>query len=165
MYYHVQTHKRVPKEEGSAFKQRVEQILNDKRGWDETFHRLQTTAEVLQKPKNKAFIIRLTDESYLNTLYPDFSSDQLSVANLTDRTIDINYCRWTERCPNKSQLPIENYQEYVILHEVGHILGKPHPKPSQLPNQRKAPIMMQQTLGILNYIPNSWPTKFDKNVL
>lgn len=166
MYYHVQVHKRIPAEEGSAFKQRVEEILsNPVCGWDQTFTRVKTHQDILTKPKSKAFILRLTDDNVLSRMYPDFTNDKLSVANMGDRTIDINYCRWTEKCPNKSELPLEQYQQYVILHEVGHILGKPHPKPSELPDQLEAPIMMQQTLGIKHYAPNSCPTPFDKNVL
>lgn len=164
MYYHVQVHKRIPADEGSAFKQRVEEILSDPVcGWDQPFTRVKTQQDILKKHKSKAFIIRLTEDSVLSKMYPDFTNDQLSVANMEQRTIDINYCRWTEKCPNKSELPLERYQQYVILHEVGHILGKPHP--STLPDQVEAPIMMQQTLGIQHYLPNSCPTPFDKNVL
>lgn len=168
MYYFVQVDKRIPPEEGSAFKRTVERVLNDERGWDQTFHRVQTMDQILSKPKKKAFVIRLTLGDYLNKMYPDFSKDQLSVANMTDHTIDINYCRWTEQCPNQSGLPIDQYHEYVILHEVGHILGKEHPTESQLEKldeTGEAPVMMQQTLGIQNFTPNSWPTSFDKKVL
>jgi hypothetical protein len=165
MYYHVQVHKRIPEEEGTAFKHEVETILNDPRGWDVEFTRLKTVNQIKNKPKKQAFLIRLTPDDVISTMYPDFQEDQLSVANMDDRIIDINYCRWTEDCPNDSQLALENYHQYVVMHEVGHILGKPHPAPSKLPNQTKAPIMMQQTLGIQNYQPNSWPTNFDRNVL
>ena len=96
-------------------------------------------------------------------MYAQFKEQQLSVANMDQRTIHINYCRWTEGCPNQSQLPLEQYRQYVIQHEVGHMMGKGHP--TTLPNQKEAPIMMQQTLGIHQFQPNQWPTEFDKSIL
>lgn len=164
MFYHVQTHERIPLEQAVYFRQRVHAILNDPRGWGIPFEHV-TLPVLLQLPKQDSFIIRLTPAKELAQKYAEFKDQQLSVANMTDRVIDINYCRWTEACPNQSQLPLHEYHQYVILHEVGHILGKHHPSPSQMPKQKEAPVMMQQTLGIHNYTPNSWPTKFDKNVL
>jgi len=165
MFYLVQIHQRIPEGEVQAFLQEVERILGDPRGWPGvTFTRVTTEEDILRVPTEQAFIIRLTPLGVMEKKYPEFKENQLSVANLTDRTIDINHCRWTAQCPNKSQLPLEQYHEYVILHEVGHILGKPHPHPASLPSKGPAPVMMQQTLGIQHLQPNSWPTKFDHTI-
>lgn len=162
MYYHVQTHKDIPEEEARHFRHTVHQTLNDPRGWGIPFYDL-PLEHLLQMPKEKAFIIRLTPKEVLNQKYAEFAERQLSVANMSQRIIDINWCRWTEACPNQSQLPLDQYRLYVIQHEVGHMMGKPHP--TSLPEQAKAPVMIQQTLGIHQYQPNPWPTEFDKNVL
>lgn len=166
MWYHVQTHQSISVEEATHFRQMVFNTLNDKRSWGIPFYEVALDT-LLQLPKQEAFIIRLTPKTVLNQKYKEFSEQQLSVANMADRVIDINHCRWTEACPNQSQLPLEQYQQYVIQHEVGHMMGKAHPTPSQLAQvtQQHAPIMMQQTLGIHDFHPNPWPTTLDKNVL
>jgi hypothetical protein len=164
MFYHVQIHKRIPVNEGVYFLQVVNTILNDPRGWGMSFTRV--PLEVLLKlPKKDTFIIRLTPAQKLGELYPEFADRQLSVANMTDRVIDINHCRWTQVCPNQSQLSLQQYHQYVITHEVGHMLGKDHPTDSELLGQKQAPVMIQQTLGIGSYKPNPWPTTFDKTGL
>lgn len=166
MFYAVQTHELIPVETGAQFRHKVHTILNDPRSWGIRFEHVDLET-LLQLPKEKVFIIRLTPLEELNAKYPQFKQDQLSVANLKERVVDINFCRWTEQCPNQSQLPLEQYQQYVIQHEVGHMMGKDHPSPADLANQPvgKAPIMMQQTLGIAHFHPNAWPTEFDKKVL
>lgn len=169
MFYHVQVHERVPLKDAVEFVQEVDRILNDPRGWEGPFQRV-SEAQILELPKDEVFVIRLTPSDLLGDMYPEFKANKLSVANMTERIIDINWCRWTEQCPNKSQLPLHEYRQYVIQHEVGHILGKPHPEDSLLQTAAgtgamPAPVMMQQTLGIGAHQPNSWPTTFDKKVL
>ena len=158
MYYLVQVHQRIPEQEAEEFVTEVERILNDPRGWEGlTFTRVNTREEI--EKKRHAFLIRLLPVDAMEERFPSFEKDQLSVADLGDRTININHCRWTEQCPNASELPLDQYHEYLIMHEVGHILGKNHPE--ELPSKGPAPVMMQQTLGIHGLQPNSWPTKFD----
>ena len=164
MFYAVQIHERIPIDEGAFFRHKVYDTLNDPRGWGIPFQHTDLHT-LLQLPKEKVFIIRLTPPDELYKKYAEFKERQLSVANMVDRVIDINHCRWTEQCPNKSHLPLEEYQQYVILHEVGHMMGKKHPDTDDLTYQTKAPVMMQQTLGIRHFSPNPWPTEFDKNVL
>ena len=53
----------------------------------------------------------------------------------------------------KSGLKLEDYRQYMVSHEMGHILGKEHQKCRG--KGEKAPIMLQQTLGIGECIPNT----------
>jgi len=60
--------------------------------------------------------------------------------------------RWFHGAPN-SKLNLDDYRQYMVSHEMGHILGKEHVK---CPGKGKpAPIMLQQTLGIGKCIPNT----------
>ncbi len=68
----------------------------------------------------------------------------------------INLDRWRESVPDyvSSGATLEEYRQYVVNHEVGHVLGYPHePCPGA---GRPAPVMQQQTLGLNGCTPNSW---------
>jgi len=76
----------------------------------------------------------------------------LSCAVMGGHNIYLNSERWFKGAP-KSGLSLDNYRQYMISHEMGHILGKEHTK---CPGKgHKAPIMLQQTLGIGKCIPNT----------
>ena len=76
----------------------------------------------------------------------------LSCAELGGRTIFLNAYRWFNGS-KKSKLNLDGYRQYLVSHEIGHILGHGH---RQCPCKGcKAPIMMQQTLGIGSCKPNT----------
>lgn len=76
----------------------------------------------------------------------------LSCAELGGRNMYLNADRWF-RGSKASKLTLDNYRQYMVSHEIGHILGFDHKK---CPCEGcKAPIMMQQTLGIGKCIPNT----------
>ena len=77
--------------------------------------------------------------------------DNLSCAELNGRFMYINANRWFYGS-KPSKLTLEDYRQYIISHEIGHILGYEHKK---CPCKGcKAPIMMQQTKGIGQCKPN-----------
>ena len=79
-------------------------------------------------------------------------SPLLSCAELGGKNMYLCAERWFSGSP-KSGMDIENYRQYMVSHEMGHILGKEH---VNCPGKgRKAPIMLQQTIGIGECIPNT----------
>lgn len=79
-------------------------------------------------------------------------SGDLSCAFLNGKNMYLNAHRWFHGA-RESKLSLEDYRQYMISHEMGHILGKEHVK---CPGKgRPAPIMLQQTLGIGECIPNT----------
>ena len=78
--------------------------------------------------------------------------DNLSCAELGGRFVFLNANRWFHGS-SESKLPLEDYRQYMISHEIGHILGFDHKKCPCI--GCKAPIMMQQTLGIGECVPNT----------
>ena len=79
-------------------------------------------------------------------------SPMLSCATLGGRDMYLCAERWFHGS-KLSKLSIEDYRQYMVSHEMGHILGREHDK---CPGKgKKAPIMLQQTLGIGECIPNT----------
>ena len=76
----------------------------------------------------------------------------LSCAELGGRYLYLNSDRWFNGS-KESKLSLEDYRQYMVSHEIGHILGHEHVKCPCV--GCKAPIMMQQTLGIGKCQPNT----------
>jgi hypothetical protein len=80
------------------------------------------------------------------------NNPMLSCAFLGGRYMYLCAERWFHGS-KKSGLDLENYRQYMVSHEMGHILGKEHAK---CPGKgQPAPVMLQQTLGIGKCIPNT----------
>jgi len=79
-------------------------------------------------------------------------SKMLSCAVLGGKHMYLCAERWFGGA-KESGLDLENYRQYMVSHEMGHILGKDHLKCTG--NGKPAPVMMQQTLGIGECIPNT----------
>jgi Protein of unknown function (DUF3152) len=76
----------------------------------------------------------------------------LSCAELNGRNMYLNADRWFHGA-TPSKLSLHDYRQYMVSHEIGHILGHGHktcPCKGCL-----APIMMQQTKGIGECKPNT----------
>jgi len=77
---------------------------------------------------------------------------KLSCAELNGKTVWLNADRWYHGA-SKSKLELDDYRQYMVSHEIGHILGYDH---TGCPCKNcPAPIMMQQTKGIGQCKPNT----------
>jgi len=131
------------------FKKEVDNILSHPKSWKVNFS---------QNNTNYDFEIILTSAKNVKK-YCKFSG--LSCADPNSKKIWINNSRWINGA-KASKLSLKNYRIYLINHEIGHILGFSHTKPIK---NKKTEVMVQQTLGIGNGIPNPWPLRKEQNQL
>lgn len=105
------------------------------------------------EPKEKAIarvMIRLSSHKTISQICG--LGEKLSCAVLGGRDMYLCAERWFDGAP-KSKLNLDDYRQYMVSHEIGHILGYEHKK---CPCKGcAAPVMMQQTLGIDDCHPNT----------
>jgi hypothetical protein len=118
--------------------------LNDPNGWAKEgffFEPVRNREDVL---------IRLSSSSKIDNICG--IKGNLSCAELGGRFVYLNADRWFHGSKD-SKLALQDYRQYMVSHEIGHILGHGHKK---CPCKGcDAPIMMQQTLGIGECKPNT----------
>jgi hypothetical protein len=118
-------------------KREVAAYLADPDGW------IAHGYEFMYSDKNPKVVIHLSSPE---TLGKNGCMDPgLSCAEMNGKHLHLNFMRWTSGAA-PSKLELKDYRQYMVSHEMGHILGFDHVK---CPGTGKpAPIMMQQTLGI-----------------
>jgi len=127
----------------------VQIYLSDPNGWEGHGYRFKW---VNHRP---AVVIRLSSRE---TLRKSGCDDSLSCAILGGRQMWLNSVRWLHGAgPSKQNL--DNYRQYMVSHEIGHILGYDHVKCPGVGED--APIMLQQTLGLRGCTPNLDITEWD----
>ena len=120
-------------------------FLNSPDGWLQDGYFFEPTEKIVAK-----VWIRLSMSKTIESICG--VSPMLSCAELGGKDMYLCAERWFGGAP-KSKLSLHDYRQYMVLHEMGHILGKEHVK---CPGKGKyAPIMLQQTLGIGECIPNT----------
>lgn len=130
------------KYEPKRFQEEVAIYLADPDGWSQWYTFVYT-------PTGPAKMIRLCSPSTLKQ--EGCKDDSLSCAVLGGNIIWLNSNRWFHGS-KESKLPLLEYRQYMVSHEMGHSLGYNH---ETCPGSGPAPIMMQQTLGIGNCSPNT----------
>lgn len=118
--------------------------LNDPDGWSTKGYFFEPVTS------NEDVLIRLVTPSTIEAHCGVPSN--LSCAELNGRHVYLNAERWIHGS-KLSKLSLEHYRQYLVSHEIGHILGFDHEKCPCV--GCKAPVMMQQTLGIGKCIPNT----------
>lgn len=118
--------------------------LNDPDGWCSKGYSFEPTSE------NADVVIRLSSSDTIQ--YHCGLPRDLSCAVLGGNKMYLNADRWFHGS-KESRLDLDNYRQYMVSHEMGHILGFDHEKCPC--DGCRAPIMMQQTVGIGKCIPNT----------
>ena len=140
--------------DGPGFAAAVESTLGDSRSWGNggrmSFQRV-GTAEALAGAFD--FKVSLVSPGHMETYCPGVGTGGYTSCRYGDRAV-INLARWATAVPDY-QGDIATYRQYVINHEVGHVLGNGH-QPCPAPGQ-VAPVMQQQTLGLQGCTKNAWP--------
>lgn len=129
------------------FRTEVAIYLADPNGWEGHGYRFQEA--------ENGVLIRLSSPKTIGTICKD---SDLSCAELGGKNMYVNASRWMKGSV-ASKLPLEEYRQYIVTHEMGHILGFDH---VGCPGRGlAAPLMMQQTLGLKGCRPNTILTKQD----
>ncbi|WP_324274163.1 DUF3152 domain-containing protein [Blastococcus brunescens] len=139
---------------GAPFAGAVEATLGDPRSWGSggrnSFQRV-GAAEVAAGQFD--FRVSLVSPGSMETYCPGVGTGGYTSCRYGDRAV-INLARWATAVPHYEG-DVATYRQYVVNHEVGHVLGNGHvdcPGPGQL-----APVMVQQTLSLGGCAKNAWP--------
>lgn len=128
--------------DSKTFRDEVTIYLADPHGWAQT-------VRFVFRSSGPAKHIRLSTPSTLQT--EGCMDGTLSCATLGGDEIWLNSERWIHGS-SQSKLPLDEYRQYMVSHEMGHSLGYDHAK---CRGSGPAPVMMQQTLGIGRCAPNT----------
>ncbi len=132
------------------FADEVAAYLADPDGW-------RSEGYTFVRTSNPKVVIHLTSPTTLATNACQDAT--LSCAEMNGRHMYLNADRWSKGA-SPSKLVLKAYRQYMVTHEMGHILGYDHVK---CPGKGEpAPLMMQQTLGIGDCSPNTKLTASDR---
>ncbi|MEO6605132.1 MAG: DUF3152 domain-containing protein [Aeromicrobium sp.] len=144
--YRVEVERGVPISPAS-FAKHVDQTLADRRGWTKagqwSFQR---------RPDATRRIVLASPDTVDRLCAPLRTNGEVSCRN--GDVVVINAVRWTKGASAYDD-DLAAYRTYVVNHEVGHSLGLTH-TPCPGPGLR-APVMLQQTLGLDGCEKNPWP--------
>jgi hypothetical protein len=132
------------------FSDEVRVYLADPDGW------ISEGYSFKEMPRKAKVTIHLSSPEYLKN--NGCRDEGLSCADMGGPHMFLNAMRWTEGA-SSSKLTLKSYRQYMVSHEMGHILGYDHVNCPA--HGYPAPIMMQQTKGIAGCTPNTKLTASD----
>jgi hypothetical protein len=129
-------------------------VLTDERGWagEGSVH--------FARVDDDSFDFRLilaSPETTNHLCYPAATGGKYSCRN-QDKVV-LNLMRWTTGTEEFNG-DLDTYRQYLINHEVGHLLGRGHRSCREA--DTPAPVMMQQTKGLGECLPNGWPNENER---
>ena len=136
--------------DGAAFAELVMDVLNDERGWGHdgsvAFARTDGEAEIS--------VVLVSGATTDQLCVPLRTMGEYSCGR-NGRAV-LNAERWSSGAEPflAAGADLTAYREYLVNHEVGHLLGRPHvtcPAPGTV-----APVMVQQSIDLGGCLPNGW---------
>jgi hypothetical protein len=141
-----------------AFATTVQRILFDERGWGAdgrlTFKRVDS------EPVD--FRIALSSPRTTDRLCAPLETAGRYSCHQDGRAV-LNYKRWQLGAKAYGR-NLKGYRAYLVNHEVGHALGHAWHPSCPRPGAR-APVMMQQTMGVGRCRPHAWPLPGEREAL
>lgn len=120
--------------------------MNDPRGWS-----MGGSIEFRRVPSGGNFTLVLAQASQVPSYGPPCHA---SWSCRSGRNVIVNETRW-RNASDSWTLGLDNYQHYVVIHELGHWLGEGH---ASCPRSGSpAPVMMQQSINRGSCTNNVWP--------
>jgi Protein of unknown function (DUF3152) len=137
-----------------AFAAAVTETLGDPRSWGNagrmSFQRVGRSAVAAG---DYDFKVSLISPGSMERYCPGVGTGGYTSCRYGERAV-INLARWATAVPHYDG-DIATYRQYVVNHEVGHVLGNGH---VDCPGAgRLAPVMVQQTLDLQGCEKNAWP--------
>jgi hypothetical protein len=140
--------------DAQAFAVAVQTTLGDPRSWGNggqmSFQRVGRAAVAAGEYD---FKVSLISPGSMERYCPGVGTGGYTSCRYGERAV-INLARWATAVPHYDG-DLATYRQYVVNHEVGHVLGHGHvscPGPGE-----PAPVMVQQTLGLQGCTKNAWP--------
>ncbi|MPV38847.1 DUF3152 domain-containing protein [Georgenia subflava] len=126
-------------------------VLNDRRGWghDDSVAFARTDQPV-------AISVVLASGALTDTLCAPLRTLGEYSCGRNQRAV-LNAERWSDGAEPflGGGGTLTEYRQYLVNHEVGHLLGRPH---TGCPAEGEtAPVMLQQSLRMEGCVPNAWP--------
>lgn len=146
--YRVEVRTDDPETAGAAAV--IDAILADARGWSRAGY-------VLQRNDAAPYAIVLAEGEEVDALCAPYDTES-TYSCQNGGTVALNADRWRSATPEWTG-DLASYREYLVNHEVGHLLGQSHvdcPAPGQ-----PSPIMVQQSTELDGCLPNGWPLDDD----
>jgi hypothetical protein len=140
--------RRTTDPETATFAADVGTILHDPRGWGRAGFRFVERADA-------PFTILLGESADVDAQCRPYDTfGKYSCQN--GPVVALNADRWRTATP-KWTADLATYRQYLVGHEVGHLLGMHHPKVMCPRAGRPAPLMNQQSSELNGCLPNPWP--------
>jgi len=151
--YRVEIEAELPFD-GPEFAAAVHATLNDPRGWPTRGYAFQRV-----DGGDADFVVIMASPALTDRLCaPLLTRGQVSCRN--GSSVILNALRWGVGIEDYGG-DLAAYREYMVNHEVGHRLGRDHPPDGDIEalcaTGTTAPVMMQQTYGLIGCTANAWP--------